>query len=778
MIDKQSILLNRVRKRVGFSLLTIFIFTIFCSFAHAADEETFKTPATLSTAKLSDKSQVRQLLASTTLLKELETMALQLDEVTVENQNMFNRTAVLSMRKEHQQLLKIIAQQQNPLSYYNYTLYAQNMLELQTNKNSITFENQLKRSLLTTFSEMSDETLFKVSSALSWSVSQAEDYLLNVYKKYQHLEQLTKQQAIEIIVNTQLLEVIATVMPISEAIINSENEKRYTIAPAVLITTAEGIELTATIVRKKHNSQARPTAFQFTIYANENAHIKTAIHAAAHGYVGVVANSRGKRLSSNEIVPWEHDGKDATAVIDWIAKQPWSDGRVVMYGGSYNGFTQWAAAKYMHPALKTIVPYAAASPITGLPIENNIFLTANYQWNFHVTNNNTMDNSVYADWEKSNKLVDTLFKSGRAFQDIDKIDGKPNPWFQKIIKHPSYDKFYQDMLPYQNDYANINIPVLSVTGYFDGGQISAIDFLTRHYQYNKKANHSLLIGPYGHFTAQGIPRSHYGNYKLDEVALEKDTEEITFVWFDHVLYGTAKPDLVKDKVNYQLMSSNTWQHAASYQALNQQNQTFYLSTDKNSNGQYALANKQETVLNSIAQTVDMTDRTVEHNAQQWTVIQEQLNEPNGLIFVSEPMQQAQQLAGAITGNLSIAVNKKDVDIGYNFYELMADGKVFHLSHYQSRASYANDMSKRQLLTPNHKTTLPIVNGRMTAKLINKGSRLVMVLNVNKNANTQVNMGSGKDVSTETIADAGEPLTIKWFNDSQINIPIKPWSNKD
>jgi len=777
MIDKQSMLSNSVRKRVILSFLSIFIFAIFCSFVNASDEKLFRTPTTLSTATLSDKSKVRHLLSSTTLLKDLETIAMQLDKVSVENQNIFSQTALLSIRKEHQQLLKIIAQQQNPLSYYHYSLYAQNMLDLQTNKHNTIFEKQLKRHLLTTFSEMSNEELFKVSSALSWSISQAEDYLMNVYKKYQHQEKLTEQQAIELIVNTQLLEVIATVMPISEVVINDENKKRYTIEPAVLITTAEGIELTATIVRKKHDSQTRPTTFQFTIYANENAHIKTATHAAAHGYVGVVANSRGKRLSSNEIVPWEHEGKDATAVIDWIAKQPWSDGQVVMYGGSYNGFTQWAAAKYMHPALKTIVPYAAASPITGLPIENNIFLTANYEWNFHVTNNNTMDNSVYADWEKSNNLVNTLFKSGRAFQDIDKIDGKPNPWLQKIIKHPSYDKFYQDMLPYRNDYANINIPVLSITGYFDGGQISAIDFLTRHHQYNKKANHSLLIGPYGHFSAQGTPRSHYGNYKLDKVALKKDTEEITFTWFDHVLYGKAKPDLVKNKINYQLMGSNTWQYAASYQELNEQNKPFYLSTNKNSDGQYTLASKQETVLNSISQTVDMTDRTVEHNVPQWTVIQEQLNEPNGLIFISEPVKQTQQLAGAITGSISIAVNKKDVDIGYNFYELMEDGKVFHLSHYQSRASYAKDMNKRQLLIPNQKTNLPIVNGRMTAKLINKGSRLVMVLNVNKNANTQVNMGSGKDVSTETIADAGELLTIKWFNDSQINIPIKPWSVK-
>ena len=61
----------------------------------------------------------------------------------------------------------------------------------------------------------------------------------------------------------------------------------------------------------------------------------------------------------------------------------------------------------------------------------------------------------------------------------------------------------------------------------------------------------MLIGPYGHLTSQGTPKPYFGNYKLDEIALEKDTEEITFEWFDHVLFDKQKPTLLKDKVNYQ-----------------------------------------------------------------------------------------------------------------------------------------------------------------------------------------------------------------------------------
>ena len=219
-----------------------------------------------------------------------------------------------------------------------------------------------------------------------------------------------------------------------------------------------------------------------------------------------------------------------------------------------------------------------------------------------------MDHSVYGDWQKSNDLLTDLYQSGRAFKDIANLDGKPNPWFKKWLQHPSFDKYYQAMVPFQQEYAKINIPVLTITGYFDGGQISAVDYLKRHYRYNKNANHSLLIGPYDHGTAQGKPNTHHNNYQLDDAALEKDTEEVVFQWFDHVLHGKAKPELVKDKVNYQLMGSNRWMHHSSYEQMNHEAESFYLSTTKDKDGRFALLAKRETKLASVAQTVDMADR--------------------------------------------------------------------------------------------------------------------------------------------------------------------------
>ena len=60
---------------------------------------------------------------------------------------------------------------------------------------------------------------------------------------------------------------------------------------------------------------------------------------------------------------------------------------------------------------------------------------------------------------------------------------------------------------------------------------------------------------------------------------------------------------------------------------------------------------------------------------------------------------------------------------------------------------------------------------MTSRKLEKGSRLVVGLDVNKNPGAQINYGTGRDVSDESIADAETPLLIEWHNDSFLEVPI-------
>jgi uncharacterized protein len=113
-----------------------------------------------------------------------------------------------------------------------------------------------------------------------------------------------------------------------------------------------------------------------------------------------------------------------------------------------------------------------------------------------------------------------------------------------------------------------------------------------------------------------------------------------------------------------------------------------------------------------------------------------------------------------------------VDFALALYEQMPDGKYFNLSYYLGRASYAGDMATRKLLVPGKIETLPFERTPLMSRQMSKGSRLVLLLTVNKNAFSQVNYGTGKDVSDESIADAKQPLHVQWPTDSYIDVPLK------
>src|SRR5262249_22063960 len=85
-----------------------------------------------------------------------------------------------------------------------------------------------------------------------------------------------------------------------------------------------------------------PTLLEFTIYADQVTNLTEARRSASNDYIGVEGFTRGKGCSLDTPVPYEHDGADGAALIDWISKQPWGDGRVATFGPSYSGFTPWA----------------------------------------------------------------------------------------------------------------------------------------------------------------------------------------------------------------------------------------------------------------------------------------------------------------------------------------------------------------------------------------------------------------------------------------------------
>lgn len=530
----------------------------------------------------------------------------------------------------------------------------------------------------------------------------------------------------------------------------------------------DSIVLTVTIVKKTKSKKRLPVILTNSIYAGKK---DTLIgkRAAIRDYIGIVVNTRGKRNSSNENYPFEFESNDIYETIDWISKQKWCNGKVGMIGGSYLGFSQWAATKKLHPALKTIVPQVSVGiGAIDFPMSNNVFMNYSLMWINYVTNNNLTDEEDFNNYDKWDNLYDKWFKNGEKFKNLDSLSGKKSNIFQKWVSHPSYDEYWQKMVPYKEEFSEINIPVLTTTGYYDGDQIGALYYLREHYKYNKNPNHYLALGPYNHSSGQHYTKNILYGYTLDSVA-RVSMSELGYDWIDYIVKNKKKPELLKDKINFQVMNTNKWLHVDNLEKVSNKKIKFYLTNNDNKESVFQKPNE----IITLDQSIDFKNR--ENNDYYYHVTKNDsiMISKNTLVFVSESIDKDVIMAGSFEAKINVLINKKDFDFNIKFMQIQPVGELFNLSSFIGRASYLEDKSKRKLLKPNQKETLIIDNSKtmFVSKKIEKGSKLILFVEVNFNKYEQINYGTGNDVSEESILDAKEPLLIKWYNDSYIEIPV-------
>jgi uncharacterized protein len=548
-------------------------------------------------------------------------------------------------------------------------------------------------------------------------------------------------------------------------VIDRDEHRRF-LTQRVTIPSIGGVTLAAIVVRGRNARGRLPAALLFTIYAQPYQDGLRAEYGAARGYASVTAYSRGKAWGSGAIAPYEYDGRDADRAISWIARQPWSDGKVGMYSGSYNGFTQWAAAKFHNSALKTIVPYVANNPGNGLPMENNVFLLVNYPWIYYVSDNKYLDDAAYES-PALRSLNDRWYRSGRSYRDVPRVYGRPNPWLQKWLDHPTFDGYWQSMVPYKADFSQIDIPVLTITGYYDDGQGSALNFLKDHHAYNTRAVDYLVIGPYDHFGSQAAHKDDVlRGYPIDPVA-QYSTPKLTFDWFDWIMRGARRPAMLADRINFEVMGANVWRHVASIPAMATRRQRYYLVPR-------TLSARAPRSAAFMAQTVNFADRATVNGDDYYPspILGAKPDLSRGLVFVSAPLAHSMEIDGFFTGRLEAAINRRDMDIEAVLYQLLPGGRIMHLSYFLGRASYGDDLITRRLFVPGKLRTIVFDRSRLVSRYVRAGSRLMLVLDVVKSPFAEINYGSGGDVSEEDIREAKVPLKVQWSTGSYITLPVR------
>jgi putative CocE/NonD family hydrolase len=537
-------------------------------------------------------------------------------------------------------------------------------------------------------------------------------------------------------------------------------ELPYELVTDVRVPMRDGVKL-AGLYSYPRNSAPVPVLFRFNSYPRvsdaETGKFVFNLTARA-GYAYAEFYMRGTGKSEGEIEPFEHDARDVHDIIDWLSKQPWCNGEAGMVGGSYLGFTQWAALKYPHPALKTIVPMVAAAPGIDFPVLNGIFSSYTLQWLNFTTNGIYANDSLFDNLKHWSNLFNRYYTKGVAFNTLDSLDKNPKKIFQRWLQHPVYDRFWSDMIPSSpEEYRRINIPILTMTGYFDDDQRGAMHYYTVHNKYGAPEtvkDHYLFIGPYDHYSGQGprhMPKYHY--YTFDSTA-HVNKIQLNLEWHNHIFMGAPRPSILKDRVNYYLIGAG-WQHGPSLEKIAKDTLSLYLYPGPKTHHLSPVEQlKTRAMLALDFNSAQATD-TLTVPTEGGVVVGDEkyLLHDQQLIFDTDVMGKSFDLIGSPVANLYLQVERiKDADIQIFFYEVTAEGKSYPLSQMDQRLSHVQNEGKRNLLKSNTIYAFRLTDTYFMAKRIAKGSRIRFVIRVLNTAAYQKNYGSGKSVAAETKKD--------------------------
>src|SRR6266852_2654134 len=140
-------------------------------------------------------------------------------------------------------------------------------------------------------------------------------------------------------------------------LVAAQNE--VTVERDVPVKMRDGVVLHADVYRPKTEGKF-PVLLQRTPYSKDGG-VEFGVKAVARGYVTIIQDVRGRFSSDGEWYTFKHESDDGYDTVEWAAGLPYSNGKVGMFGGSYEAATQMLAAMTHPPHLAGIFPVVTAS---------------------------------------------------------------------------------------------------------------------------------------------------------------------------------------------------------------------------------------------------------------------------------------------------------------------------------------------------------------------------------------------------------------------------------
>ncbi|HEX7721118.1 MAG TPA: CocE/NonD family hydrolase [Pyrinomonadaceae bacterium] len=514
----------------------------------------------------------------------------------------------------------------------------------------------------------------------------------------------------------------------------------------VMVAMRDGKRMAADVYRPKDAAKKYPTVFSRTPY-NFNfwdvrngvpRDLSTELDAVKRGYAYVQMNERGHFFSEGNydiLGPPLSDGDDE---ISWIAKQPWSNGKVGLIGCSSTAEWQLAVAAQGSPALAAIIPQgfgAGVGRVAPYFEQGNWYRGGAVQMLF-IAWINGEQNQVRPMFAPDASQED-LIRASKSFD----LAQQPPPvdWSQALRHLPEQDilkavdgpkGIFADEMPVDtrgsmikrspndpawyrgglwNDTMQINVPGFWFMSWYDvsvGPNLAAYNHVRKTAKGEISNQQYAVIAPVLHCSyKRATENTVVGERSMGDARLNYD--ELTWAWFDHFLRGDNNGILEKiPRVRYFTMGINKWQASDTWPPKGAQPVTFFLSSGGNANtlnGDGALSNSAPAAdsgdkfdydpmnpVPSYGGNVCCTGNAVQGGAFDQRKMEER---KDILVYSTEALKEGIELSGPVEVTLYVSSDVKDTDITVKLIDVYPDGRAYNLDETIQRLRYRNGYDK-------------------------------------------------------------------------------------
>lgn len=532
---------------------------------------------------------------------------------------------------------------------------------------------------------------------------------------------------------------------------------RVAIQQGVRAKMRDGVSLVADVYRPVSGTTEEkfPVLLQRTPY-NRTEEVDTANELAAHGYIVVVQDTRGRFGSGGEFYPFRNESADGYDTVEWAAKLDQSNGRVGMFGGSYVGATQMLAAMAAPPHLVAIFPYVTASEYyDGWTYQSGAWM----QW-------------FSSSWT-TGLAIDTMRRQAEATQaSKDWVNALPPndyavlnspqpaalaPYFRDWLTHERDDSYWQQWRV-SDYYSRMTVMGLHAGGWHDIFLKGSIRNYTGLQQQassaEARAGQRLIVGPWAHASTSATG-------KIGDVVFGKDAVmdhiATALKWFDYSLKGIKNEYASGAPVRLFIMGDNVWRDEQEFPLARTRYTKYYLHSTKGANSVSG-----DGVLSVAAPATETKDEFDYDPQNPVRTIGGRLccnqsfppgpqdqrpneSRPDVLVFSTPPLTEDTEVTGFITAELYASTSAVDTDFTALLVDVDPSGYARFLTDGIVRARYRESTKERSLVTPGkiYKYTIDLW---ATGNVFKAGHRIRLYISSSNFPRFNRNLNTGEDIS--------------------------------